>query len=415
MPTPYIFTDEFESELRDTIPTFRSIYEEFQEGKVGFEFDNHKIEISSTYVEKAEPEFIRLLLKTLQQPESEFTLPTHETVKAVAHTWVTGIHGSLNDNPDVKKEQNYAQRSLDKLHMTLDQNPISEGSTAFRLSKLKAKYIKSIMDSFGVEQKENNDPFETNKQGETVYVKNIFHENQKVGALRYIENDSTATILRSDIKPEYQGQGIGKKAYMDFIDEKLSQGKMIHSDCIVSRSAQNVYRALESKGYEVNRQPCRTNHREDLNTLLPDAIRAQQNTFPTKFHEGVRSVEPGFRLKGEPVFKVVKSPNVSLHLDPIQISIYETNKQHETTFNISPNKVNVHEQLGSNLKEVSPSLYDKSEEIFSFIKRSLPHPASQDIHHRLSTENIAIWRINSIERSELEKTIVPAVNFDLQP
>jgi len=240
---PYIYTDSFESELQSSSPDLISFYEEFQEGKVGFEFKDSHIEIDADFAENTDPDFLRLLLKTLRSNENNLSINAETHTKPILHTWATGIEGSKLGN-EIGAEQDKAQYLLDRVKMLLSQEKLNHAEGNTKTSQIKTQYLKAIMDSFNATKEFNTDKVEINKQGETVYVRDIMHDGEVAGSIKYLETDSEVTILRSDVIPSLQQKGLGTSAYKALIDEKIGQGKLVKSDNIVSKIAQRIYSQL---------------------------------------------------------------------------------------------------------------------------------------------------------------------------
>jgi predicted GNAT family acetyltransferase len=404
-----LYTDEFIEHIQKYLPNFNEFYENPSEGIVGFDFNDYSIELSTSYAERADPEFLKMLLKTLGKSDDDFTLPATEDVRAIAHTWVLGYYErryneGLSSN-DIHKEQQLAQKALDRIHMLNHCNTKTKTTEITSITKLKLQYLLAIMNSFDTKNTSKTDDHEFNKQNEKVFTRNISHEGKPIGAIKYIETDSDVTILRSDIDTEYQGRGLATEAYKALIDDKIANGKVVHSDNIVSLSAQKVYSRLESEGYEVRKQPSRINHRQALMSLTPDNIRKQRDDFPVVYKDGVGMTESGYRLKGAPIYSVVKSPNVALNISPIRIGLVDNKTFHEKVFEITPHSIKLSEKTDMGLSEFDAELSKKINNLFEEAKNALSSPENQDIKERLSADNVTIWKNIIIERSEIEQAL----------
>tara|TARA_B100001245_G_scaffold236653_1_gene229249 strand:- start:9243 stop:10526 length:1284 start_codon:yes stop_codon:yes gene_type:complete len=412
MKKDVIYTESFLEELKDATPSFVEMYEDFQEGMVGFDFGKRTIEISSDFAENADPELLRLFLKTFAKPAtpSDFSLPSKMSTQAMVHTHITGVDGSKSASHKVREEENKAQSMLNKLHMHLKETPIVEGEGKIPVNKLQALYLRAVMDElskgFDNTNPVNNDPVEINKQGERVYSRKIEHEGKQVGFINYTESDSAVNILRSNVDGEMRNKGVGTKSYTDLIDEKIGQGKVINSDNIVSFQGRKLYKSLENKGYVIEENLTRKNHRDALTTLLPDNIREQQRSFPTVLSEGVRYTEPGYRLKGSPVFVIKESPNVEAKHKSATISLKDKDGGPEMTFKVEPNKISMSQRQDVSLESVSPKLAKQVENLLSSLEMMLTHDESDIVRQRLYKEIAAVWDKHSIERSDLELAIL---------
>ena len=86
-------------------------------------------------------------------------------------------------------------------------------------------------------------------------VSHIFHNGEKVGAIKHQDKDGMTQILRSDVEKEHQNKGIGTQAYHQFIEHHLKQGKSVGSDSTLTRHSSNVWEKLKEKGHKVERSP----------------------------------------------------------------------------------------------------------------------------------------------------------------
>ncbi|WP_459209824.1 GNAT family N-acetyltransferase [Aquimarina rhabdastrellae] len=73
-------------------------------------------------------------------------------------------------------------------------------------------------------------------------------ENQKIGMIKYIENDDEVELVQFQILPDYQLRGIGKKV-LDYLKEvTLSKKKMLVLKVLKNNPARNLY---ERNGFEI--------------------------------------------------------------------------------------------------------------------------------------------------------------------
>ena len=86
-------------------------------------------------------------------------------------------------------------------------------------------------------------------------VSHIFHNGEKVGAIKHISKDNMVQIIRSDVEKEHQHKGIGTQAYHNFIKHHLKQGKAVGSDSTLTRNSANVWEKLKKMGHQVEVSP----------------------------------------------------------------------------------------------------------------------------------------------------------------
>jgi predicted GNAT family acetyltransferase len=329
---------------------------------IKFELNEHMISITTSVVEKSEPNFISNLLKTFIKPNDNFSLPSKEQIRPYFNE---GTQEAQSGERDTEKNNNRLDESMVKhIKMRLNEiSPVYESSTT-ELSKLKSQYLRNIMNQFSITPENNTDKSEINKQNEVLFLRSIVFEGEPVGEIKYLEDETSVTIIRSDVDAKHQGKGLATKAYKTLIDEKMKAGKVIHSDNILSDPAQAIYRKLEEEGYTVSKQPSRLKYR-GVTSLTAKNLQAQHASFPTVYRDGARVTESGFRMQGTPVFKVTKSPNLDIDISPVDIVVEGKNTKEKVTFSISPHNVIVSEVTGARIEDTHPNLFVDINEILN--------------------------------------------------
>lgn len=329
-------TEKSISELINDIPGVKSISSDNENNQIIFHFANNKIEISSHYVFDTEHSKLTSLIKSLNLPQKDFRAKSTKECKVSLNIPKLKDEGyySPKEIEELGKDNAIAQRIKAKPYIkeaVAIANKLSSKSESdiFTSSKWRSRQLREAMESLRVELAEVNiDSHYINKQNETVYQREIFEDGLNVGIIEYLEDDNSVTILRSDVKDEYQGQGIGFNAYTSLINEKISQGKSVGSDSILSPQAQRIYQKLEDAGYRMSSQYSRIMTRGKITSLSREDTMSQRNSFPIVNIDGVGTTDTGYRFKGESLFTiepsmgVIPSPVISITEGSIVTSVY---------------------------------------------------------------------------------------------
>ena len=135
----------------------------------------------------------------------------------------------------------------------------------------------------------------------------IMSDGKQAGIIEYEINDGAVQIKGSEVTPSRSG--IGTEAYKQFINSKMDEGFSVGSDNIVSQQAEGLYQKLSSQGYEIAENP---NNRRiypgSLTSVSMDSRRSQRSAHPTEYKDGAIQSAPGFVLRGDPVYKIIRRP-----------------------------------------------------------------------------------------------------------
>lgn len=135
----------------------------------------------------------------------------------------------------------------------------------------------------------------------------IMSDGKQAGIIEYEINDGAVQIKGSEVTPSRSG--IGTEAYKQFINSKMDEGFSVGSDNIVSQQAEGLYQKLSSQGYEIAENP---NNRRiypgSLTSVSRDSMRSQRSAHPTEYRDGAIQSAPGFVLRGDPVYQIIRRP-----------------------------------------------------------------------------------------------------------
>lgn len=100
-------------------------------------------------------------------------------------------------------------------------------------------------------------------------------------------NKNKAEIMSSQSPIEHRGEGVGLAMYQRLIDEAHKNGLDVHSDTVVSPSAQRIYEALQRRGYGIEMTP--HTERQPNGTLWG---LTEPTESPTREYTGVYKITP---------------------------------------------------------------------------------------------------------------------------
>jgi len=401
----FIYSEEFDDELRSDLEGFLQSYKDEQNDRHVFEFKSHDIELSSHYIESCDEDFLVQLLKVMSRPaKPDIEMSSEKEVVVQVPMMGDGAQSPLPES--VIEANRYIQAAHMQARAIMDLSPSTAGEPV-ALSTIQAKYLKTMMDKLTQTKliiPSPEVPVEVNKQGESVYVRPIEFEGREVGTLQYLESDDEVVILRSDVNEADQGKGLGTRAYRLLIEEKLSQGKRVGSDSIVSQSAQGVYKKLQSLGYDVRESASRVKHRMDKTSLTSAQLMSQRASHPIRHIDGVNVSESGYRMKGESVYTVKASPKMTI--PEVTMVLVDKSKSSQREFFIRPNAIESKMFVSDQLKDFSKEGVEKVQMLLSDVKGLL---SGTDWAHEGSAMNLSLVKIierAKIERGELERALV---------
>ena len=70
----------------------------------------------------------------------------------------------------------------------------------------------------------------------------IFYQENKIGTLKYQEQNESLEIMQLQISPEYQGQGLGKKILQQILQQ--AKNKTVELTVLKENPALNLYKRL---------------------------------------------------------------------------------------------------------------------------------------------------------------------------
>ncbi len=68
----------------------------------------------------------------------------------------------------------------------------------------------------------------------------IWYSQERVGLLKYIENEKAIEVLQIQVLPDYQGNGIGKQV----LEQLIEQQKVIRLKILKENPAKNLYQRM---------------------------------------------------------------------------------------------------------------------------------------------------------------------------
>lgn len=392
--------------LKVQVTGLKSIHNDHQEGKIEFEFNDKRIEISSWYVSQTEQVQIASLLKALALPQRDLKLKSTNELRVCINIpkldvekyySPSDIKEMGDDNPIVQKLK--AKEHLKNVMLIGSKlTTKKEESNTFTSSRWRNKYLKEAIESLRVElAEENEDVTYVNKQNETVYQRDILFEGKSIGAIEYLEDDSSVTILRSDVEDDYQGQGIGYQAYVKLIEDKIALGKSVGSDSILSAQAQSIYKRLGEAGYKMESVYTRLMTRGKITSLSIEDTSEQRNAFPTVHIDGVGVSDTGYRFKGQSIFTI--KPSISLNPSPV-INITEGSIL-SSAFSSFIQRDDIKDALNG----LAEGDYDEIESLFLDARNILTHEDNKEIRDSLTMDNVSIHDIQIVSYDELSKSV----------
>ena len=141
-----------------------------------------------------------------------------------------------------------------------------------------------------------------NKKDEKVHlehendVSHIFHNGEKVGAIKHQDKDGMIQILRSDVEKEHQHKGIGTQAYHQFIEHHLKAGKSVGSDSMLTEHGVGVWEKLKKK-YDVKTS-------ENAKPAYPANMTTISREFREKNRPRTREYDSSYLSGQEPVYSI---------------------------------------------------------------------------------------------------------------
>lgn len=396
---------------KDKVNGLKSTYLNAENQKGMFEFNDKLIGISSNLISQLDEDQTINLLKTLSLPSSDYSVnSTHElSVTLNSPNFQVGDYYS----PEKKKEMGDDHPIVQKLNaidFVKDASEIiskfnkKEETGSFESSKWKNQVLKKMMDSLRINLIEANpDKSFINKQKETVFQREILLDGNNIGAIEYLEDNNSVTILRSDVEEAHQGEGIGFKAYSKLIEDKIALGKSIGSDSILSPQAQAIYKKLQDAGYTTKSPFTRLMLRGKITSLYREDSIAQRKAFPSILVDGVGVTDSGYRFKGPSIFKI--SPESSLNPPPV-INITEENILLGlcTDTYVYPSHVQS-ERVGQSGFFFCPDDYSKIKSLLDKAREILTHPENSEIRDSLVMNNILIKDVVSVSYDDLSKSV----------
>lgn len=407
-----VFSEKFNKKLKEMIGGLENIYS--HSNKDEFVFIDRTVEISSVHINKLNEVQIIGLLKSIALPQRDIKIKSiheHNVSINIARFDVdeyyspTDIKELGDNNPIAQKIK--ASEYLKKVVTIANKLNRKEESNTFTSSKWRNVHLKESIDILRVELvEENNDATYVNKQHETVYQREIFVEGKAIGAIEYLEDGNSVTILRSDVEEEHQGKGIGYNAYVKLIEDKIALGKTVGSDSILSAQAQSIYKRLGEAGYRMESQYTRLMTRGKITSLSTEDTSSQRRDFPTVNIDGVGVSATGYRFKGESVFKI--SPSTSINPSPV---INITEGSISTSIYPSFVKRDVVEHPANILSEDD---YSKIEFHLMEARNILSHPENKEIRDTFTMDNVSIHNVQIVPYEELTKSVEMALKNNLE-
>lgn len=231
-----LYSEELKTKLQEQIPDYKSIHEDFTRGRIGFLVGNKIIEMNHAFAESVDHEMLIDIVKAFSRSSASIRAKHDSVISVKINNQLPKIsdprhHFLPTDKGDDRftkmlEERRIATSNIDKANDYLKEMTKKTEKKFLEISSWRAEVLLNVAkEYFATNDVENKDPFSINVQNETVYSRDILLGGQKIGQIEYLEDSKKVTILRSDIEKEYQNQGLGFKAYMSFINEKLAIGK----------------------------------------------------------------------------------------------------------------------------------------------------------------------------------------------
>ncbi|WDE03197.1 GNAT family N-acetyltransferase [Thalassomonas viridans] len=96
----------------------------------------------------------------------------------------------------------------------------------------------------------------------------VFYQNEKIGTLKYREQDEELEIMQIQISPRYQGQGLGKKVLEQVLHQ--TDAETVKLTVLKDNPARHLYQRLgftqtDEDEYEFHMQLCLTDRKQKQN------------------------------------------------------------------------------------------------------------------------------------------------------
>lgn len=393
-----------EEELKKSVMGLAGMYDVLQEGRVGFSFRDKDIEISSELFENSEHELITDILKAFSMAEKSIRCDVSHEKKIMLHMAAFGGvysngQNSSNANPVFVAERIAAQQAIDEARLIADRQSVADKTNIFNASKWRAVQLVRVSNMLS-DESEPTEALRTNKQSEQVHVRSIVHKGLEVGSIEYLDDGEQVTLIRSDVNQEHQNKGIGFSAYKALIAEKMREGKKVCSDAILYPQAIRIYEKLEKAGFGIKSNETRMMVGYRRTTLSREDISSQRNSFPTIYVQGAGITEPGYRLKGEPVFEVISCPSAFLKHKEYEIAEIDKHSGKEVVYRVSKDRI---------AREMKSSLNGFDSDAINLIKskvdmaiNSLISPENDALSKAISQKDICAWESEVVLKGELQ-------------
>ncbi len=306
------------------------------------------------------------------------------------------------DKPEHSELINFERYTKEISELTKNNSYLSL-ENIFSDNRVRCRLFKNIASNLSeVEKKlEIEDSSSINKRNETVYSRPILLNDVAIGHIEYLEDDSKVTILSTEIDYEQQGKGIGTQAYKSFIYDKISKGKIVGSDSIVSNQAIRVYEKLSESGYTINRNETRRTVR-GVTTIGREDMLKQSSDTPTIFVDGARVREPGYRMIGDSVFEIHPVKENIIFPDPVEITIYDNLSSDKVMYRIEPKKITKIEQVPTG-EAIDSGVKAKIDNLLKSARECLVSEVNAD-YASFKSELFA-WRVTEISIDELDRAL----------
>jgi hypothetical protein len=396
---------------KDKVIGLKSTYVNNEDHKTMFEFNDKLIGISSSLTAILDESKIVNLLKTLTLPSNDYKVNSTHELSVTLNSPNFDVQEYYS--PEKRKEMGDDHPIVEKLNAIdfvksaaeiLSKFNNKEASESFESAKWKNQELKKMMDSLRVNLIEADpDKSFINKQKETVFQREILLDGNNIGAIEYLEDNDSVTILRSDVEEEHQGKGIGFKAYSKLVDDKIALGKSIGSDSIVSLQAQAIYRKLQDAGHKTKSPFTRLMLRGKITSLFREDSIAQRKAFPSVIIDGVGVTDSGYRFKGPSIFKI--SPESSLNPPPV-INIREENLLLGLCTNtyVYPSYVQS-ERVSQSVSFFSTDVFNEIESLLNKARDVLIHPENSEIRDSLVMDNVIIKDVVAVSYDDISKSV----------
>lgn len=413
-----IFEKEINQRIMKSIPGLKDIHDNPQEGEICFEFNNQEINLNDKFIQSSDESELVSLIKSMRVPYKELKTAVTKETNIVIHANVLGLNqrysrSEIEDLPEVMQERAKAEQWLRKARSVAKKHSISSQSSTLKASKSEVGQLAEQVERLRVGLADNKDENYQNKWGETVNIRDILNEGKKVGAIEYLESDNTVTILRADVDADYRGKGIGFNAYKEFINEKVSFGKRVGSDNILSESAQRVYEKLENEGYYLMESPTYLLARGDITSITREDRIQQRKEMPTERVNGAIMTSGGYRMKGESIYTVFPSDSI-VSSNKIRIESHDLSSGDSTNLLITPSYVEK-SKIEDDSNSLNQDVYNEIEELLFAASNELLHPDNQSIAESLAMKNVLVWNVTRISHDnlyELNKKINPEIEYN---